>query len=113
MQFTSGRRIWLAQAPSSAGCLVWLEAVVGVQGSCPAGGWTDGQLLRGKPAPLFHCSSIVGPDEQRRCMVLELYCRKQREREGRKIEAGHGHTERGENVGGEREQEIRDKRSRA
>ena len=34
---------------------------------------------------LFHCSNMVGLDEQRWSMVLELYCRKaERKREGRK-----------------------------
>ena len=40
---------------------------------------------------LFHHSSMVGLDKQKQSMVLELYCRKAR----RKIEAGHGHLERG------------------
>ena len=45
---------------------------------------------------LSHCSSMVGLDEQRQSMVLELYCRKaERKREGRKRKAGHGHLERG------------------
>jgi hypothetical protein len=46
-------------------------------------------------------------DERRQSMVLELYCGKQRmkERKDRKVEAGHGHMERGEKEGGEVEQE--------
>jgi hypothetical protein len=39
---------------------------------------------------LFHHSSMVGLDEQRQSMILELYCRKTE----RKREAGHGHVER-------------------
>jgi hypothetical protein len=40
-------------------------------------------------------------------MVLELYCRKaEREKEkSKEAEGGHGHLERGEKRGGEREQE--------
>jgi hypothetical protein len=46
---------------------------------------------------------MVGLDEQRRSMLLELYCRKaERKREGRKRETSHGHMgKRGE--GRERE----------
>jgi hypothetical protein len=40
---------------------------------------------------LSHRLSMVGLDKQKQSMVLELYCRKAR----RKIEAGHGHLERG------------------
>jgi hypothetical protein len=39
---------------------------------------------------------MVSLDERRQSMVLELYCKKQREREGRKIEASHGHMKREE-----------------
>jgi hypothetical protein len=39
---------------------------------------------------------MVGLDDQRQSMVLELYCRKAgRKREGRKRETGHDHVERG------------------
>jgi hypothetical protein len=39
---------------------------------------------------------MVGLDELRQSMVLELYCRKAgRKREGRKRETSHGHVERG------------------
>jgi hypothetical protein len=38
---------------------------------------------------LSHCSSMVGLDEQRQSMVLELYCKKAGgKREGRKRERG-------------------------
>jgi hypothetical protein len=38
---------------------------------------------------LSHCSSMVGLDEQRQSMVLELYYRKaEKKREGRKKERG-------------------------
>jgi hypothetical protein len=46
---------------------------------------------------LCHHSSTVGLDEQRRSMVLELYCRKaERKRENKgKRGVSHGHVERG------------------
>lgn len=40
-------RVWLGQAASSVGCLVWLAAVAGAQGDFGV------QLIRGKPAPLL------------------------------------------------------------
>ena len=47
---------------------------------------------------------MVVLDEERRSMVLELFCRKaERKREGRKRETGHGHVEKkgkGERKGG-------------
>ena len=49
---------------------------------------------------LFHCSSMMGLDEQRQFMVLELYCREAgRKREGRKKERGQPWP-RGERVEG-------------
>jgi hypothetical protein len=46
---------------------------------------------------LSHHSSLVGLNEQRQSMVLELYCRKaggKREGRKRKREASYGHVER-------------------
>ena len=53
---------------------------------------------------------MVGLDEQRRSMLLELYCRKaERKRKGRKGEVGHGHMERGEKGKKERKKKGREK----
>jgi hypothetical protein len=54
---------------------------------------------------------MVSLNERRQSMVLELYCRKEREwgrgrgrgRGGRKVEAGHDHVEREEKGGEESE----------
>ena len=48
---------------------------------------------------------MVGLDEQRQHMVLELYCRKAERERSKEAEGGHGHVERGEKGRGEREQE--------
>ena len=44
---------------------------------------------------LFHCSSLVDPDEERWFMILELYCRKA-ERERKEAEGSHVHVGAGE-----------------
>jgi hypothetical protein len=63
---------------------------------------------------LSHHSSMVGFDEQRQSMVLELYCRKAgRKREGRKRKTGHGHLERRGKGGRERGLEMRVRKVRA
>jgi hypothetical protein len=49
---------------------------------------------------------MVGIDEQRQSMVLELCCRKA-EREGREGEVSHGHMERKGKGGGEGERKVR------
>jgi hypothetical protein len=50
---------------------------------------------------LSHGSSMVGLDEQRQSMVLELYCRKAgKKRESRKREAGNGQVAGGGGGGG-------------
>ena len=40
---------------------------------------------------MFHCSSLVDPDEERWFMILELYCRKA-ERERKEAEGSHVHV---------------------
>lgn len=46
---------------------------------------------------LPHCSSKVDPNEKRQSMDVRCLLYKGREREkSRKVEAGHGHVERGE-----------------
>ena len=63
-------------------------------------GWSVGRPSGGRLGllgeSLSHHSSMVGLDEQRQSIVLELYCRKAGgKREGRKErETGHGQEER-------------------
>jgi hypothetical protein len=59
------------------------------------------------------CPNTVSLNEQRRSVVLELYCRKaERKREGGRREASHGHVERaGKGGGGELEMRPREVRA--
>jgi hypothetical protein len=56
---------------------------------------------------------MVGLDEQRQSMVLELYCRKAGEREKVRKEARHSHVERGEKKERERGLEMRVRKVKA
>ena len=59
------------------------------------------------------CSSTASPDEKKHSMVLRVYRREvERDREGKEVEAGHGHMKRGVKGMQRENKQVREERAR-